>query len=189
MPEQDKELSYAFSVETDRDIYDLGPIEASLSTPGSDIYYDDIGERHIETFVFASIEAADAAHWDWQRFIEKQTTNPPVKYALRIETDSLEQVKIGSVIHADIFEKTRSKVTGDGSVVEWNVCASLAEAETLRQKKLDEIRGKAPGIAPGFELPTAEQIITNSPEIPRLHREVSAVSQKQVRNKNFSITK
>jgi len=189
MPEQDKELSYAFSVETDRNIYDLGPIEASLSTPGSDIYYDDIGERHIETFVFNSIEAADAAHWDWQRFIEKQTTHPPVKYALLIETDSLEQVKIGSVIHADILEKTRSEITGDGSAVEWNICASLAEAETLRRKKLDEILGKTPNAAPGFELPTTEQVITNSPEIPRPHREISAVSPKQVRNKNFSITK
>ncbi|MDD5596460.1 MAG: hypothetical protein PHV82_00860 [Victivallaceae bacterium] len=189
MPEQDKELSYSFSVETDRDIFDLSQIETSSSTPGSDIYYDDIGERHIETFAFSSIEAADAAHWDWQRFIEKQTTHPPVKYALRIETDPLEQVKIGSVIHADIFEKTRSEITGDGSVVEWNICASLAEAETLIRKKLDEIRGKTPDAAPGFELPATEHEIAQKVEIPRPHREISAVARKQVRNKKFSIEK
>jgi hypothetical protein len=187
--EPDKKVSYGFSVETDRDIFDMGPVEESLSAPGSNIYYDDIGERHIETFVFASIEDADVAHWKWQRFIEHQTPQSPVKYALRIETDSLEQVKIDSVIHADIFEKTRSEITGDGSTVEWNICASLAEAETLRRKRLDEIRGKAPGVAPEFELPVAEQVITNYPEIPRPHREVSAVSRKQIRNKNFPIEK
>ncbi len=186
--EQDKELSYEFSVETDRNIFDLSPIEASSATPGSDIYYDDIGERHIETFVFASIEDADIAHWDWQRFIKKQTARPPVKYAVMIETDSLEQVKVGSVIHADLFEKTRSEIAGDGSLVEWNICTSLAEAEKLRLKNLDEAQGKIPGMAPD---PTAhsKEKITQKPEIPPPYQGIFTVSKKQVKNKKFSLSK
>ncbi|MDD5598073.1 MAG: hypothetical protein WC082_12905 [Victivallales bacterium] len=187
--EPDKKMSYGFTVETDRDIFDLGPIQESGAAPGNDIYYDDIGERHIETFVFASIEDADAAHWNWQRFLEHQTPRPPVKYALRIETDSLERLKIGSIIHVDPFEKNRSEITGDGSAVEWNICASLAEAETLRLKKLDESRGKTPGAASELKLPSSKQKGIQKAEIPRPHREISAVSQKQIRNKNFSITK
>ncbi|MFA6715821.1 MAG: hypothetical protein WC082_07050 [Victivallales bacterium] len=187
--EPDKKISYAFTVETDRNSYDLRPIQESAAAPGSDIYYDDIGERHIETFVFASIEDADAAHWSWQRFFEHQTPNPPVKYALRIETDSLERLKIGSIVHVDPFEKTHSEIAGDGSAVEWNICASLAEAETLRLKKLDEIRGKTSGAAPDLKQPSSKQKITQKPEISFPYREISAVSQKQVQNKNFSIGK
>lgn len=130
--------TYGFTVDSDRDIYDLSAIHPMTGKPGSHVYYDEICDRHTETFVFASIEDADAAHWSWKRFIRHQTARPPVKYAIKIETDSMDEVSISTVLHADPFEKSRSELTPEGTAVKWEIRNSLTEAETLRQQKLNE---------------------------------------------------
>ncbi len=157
-----KKFTYGFTVETDRDIYDLNPIQVMTDPPGSHVFYDDVCERHIETFIFQSIEDADSAYGGWQNFIGHKVRHPPVKYAVRIETDLDNEVSVSTVIHADPFETSRKEFTDDGASVELLVCDSLVEAEKVRAKKLKEKRKtvieETSAITPPAEKPKTKEI-------------------------------
>lgn len=180
--------TFGFTVDSDRDIYDLSAIHAMTGEPGSHVYYDEICDRHTETFLFASIEDADTAHWNWERFIRRQVPRPPVKYAVRIEVDSLDEIFISTVLHADLFEKSRAEFTPDGSAVKWEVCDSLEEAEILRRERLKERQPEADKDAVPITSAQPEQERSRSPERPKEKHALSHAPKKTEKN-NLSISK
>ena len=178
-----RKRNFCFTVETDRNIYELSQISRTDLPVGSNVFYDDICERHIETFVFDSIEAADVAHWNWDQFIHHETARPPVKYAVRLESDANE-ISVSTVFHVDLFEKTHSESSSDGSTVEWEICDTLGKAEEFRQEKLKERQHSEQNPAVS-ETPIAEIQINRHSKVP----EFSPREQRRSNRKNLSFSK
>lgn len=181
--------TYGFVVKTDRNIYDLSKIQEMTDPPGSHIHYDDICERHIETFIFQSIEEADSAHWNWQKFIDRKNPTPPVKYAVRIETDLDNDVNVSTVIHADPFEQSRTEFAANGSSIEWKVCSSLSDAENIRQERLKARHEQTADETSAIPLPSpGESMKAKEPEKERSIKESPEIAQKDKR-KHMPISK
>lgn len=130
-------MNFSFTVTDYGNCLEFSEVAPTHEKPGSEIVYDEINDRHIETFVFPSVEDADDAFAAWERHNRDSRFPPPVQYMLCVEKETPESVpEISSIVHVPCGEKSDSRRLENGTVVERFVMSTLAEAEKKHREFL-----------------------------------------------------
>lgn len=128
--------NYSFTVMNYGYCRDFSPVVTTRDSPGHEIFYDGINERHIEKFVFCSVEEADNALGAWERYNRSPRGKPPFAYGFTMEWDSPDSIpEISSIAHVDSYERAYDRKLEDGTRQVLMVFSSLQEALEVRRKK------------------------------------------------------
>lgn len=129
--------NYTFSVTNYGNCLEFSEITMTGQSPGSEIIFDEMNDRYIETFVFQNLEDADSSLEAWERHNQDRRYPLPVKYGFTVEQETPADLpEISSIIHFPVSEESSLNVMEDGFQREVLVFPSCEEAEQIRKEKL-----------------------------------------------------
>ncbi len=145
-------MNFFFTITDYGNCLEFSEVAPTREKPGSEIVYDEINDRHVETFVFPNVDDADDALAAWERHNHDQHFLPPVQYMLTVEKETPDSApEISSIVHVPRGEKSDFLRLENGTVVERFVMPTLAEAEkkhreflTLRNNALKNASANRP---------------------------------------------
>lgn len=183
--EKSKIESFGFFVHNYRDSCDLTDVCLYPEPPRSDLFYDEINERYIETYLFPDYEQADTAHRQWREFLGGKSKESPMKYGFVSVTapNCATEVDFVSLMEKSVQSSTVISAAGveRKTDVFTNLYEALAQYQEANKVAMTQKPASPPDAVKQPQKSVEPEIADNrQPQIPPAARQLQNVSKKVI---------